>query len=99
MTDINHRERERLIEQQEARLREQGAADGDALFFASGQLMNAARHERLQVEHADYAIESDIAAACGASFGELEVSGDVQMWEQPGVLKDIADTSFLDRHV
>src|ERR1700677_1997552 len=90
---------ERLIEQQEPRLREQGAADGDALFFASGQLMNAARHERLQVEHADYAIESDMAGACRASFCKFEVSADVQMWKQPGVLKDISDTSFLDRYV
>ena len=44
---------ERLVEQQQPRLRQQGAADGDALLLAAGQLMHAARHERLQVEHAE----------------------------------------------
>jgi len=38
--------RQRFIEQQEPRLGQQCAADGDSLPFASGQLVSASAHQR-----------------------------------------------------
>ena len=52
---------ERLVEQQDARLRQQRPADGDPLFLAAGKRTGLPAEQRIEAEDADHAARFDEA--------------------------------------
>jgi hypothetical protein len=91
---------ERLVHQQDARAREERAADRDALPFSSREVRGAAVEELREVEELDHAAPVDVALARGGeSLAVGKVSAYREMREEERVLEDESDAAFLGRHV
>ena len=89
-----------FIQQQQARLGQQGATDRHALPFATGQPRGASGQQRLQAQQGHDFREIDVAAAAaGAPFAVAQVAAHRQVREQPRVLEDVADTALLGRDI
>ena len=92
--------RDRFVEEEQARLGQQGPADGDTLALATRERRGAPRHEMADAEHID-----DARGVLGdlASTSPRETIGEVlchaQMREEPRVLEDEAAAALFDRHV
>jgi len=56
-------------------------------------------HERAEIEQAGDGIEADVAPPRRTRFSILEISRDVQVWKQAGVLEYVADAPALGRYV
>src|SRR5213082_344932 len=90
---------ERLIEQQQARLREQGAPESHALALASRELTRPAREQRRQSQERHDFIEAD-EPWCGARapLAVAQVAADREVRKQPRVLEYVPDAPALHRH-
>ena len=90
---------ERLIEQQQPRLRQQRAAERHALPLTAGELARPPREQRLKTEQRDDLVEAD---GCGRRARALravtQVAADGQVRKQPRILEDVADAAPLGRH-
>src|SRR6202023_2823931 len=90
---------QRLIEQQQARLRQQRTANGDALSFATRESVDAPVHQESEIEQSCHCIETDVGLTLRALRCVVQISGDTHVRKQPGVLEYVADTAAFGRDV
>src|SRR6185312_2175575 len=89
--------RERLVHQEDAGLRQQRAADRDALFIAAGQIGGPPVEQRAEPKQGHQRIELDLVPTVPRAIEEIAAHR--EMGEQPRLLKDIADAALLGRRV
>ena len=92
--------RERLIEQQQARLHGQGTGQRHALLLTAGELPRPALGQRLQVEIIQQ-LRNPLPPFLPrqSSQPEADVVGNAQMREQRVVLRHVSDAAFLGRKI
>ena len=92
--------RERLVHEQEARLREEGAADRDALLLAAGETPRSPVEQVADAEEIDDRVERDRPVPRRRALPAVpEVVPHAQVREEARVLEDVADAPALHRHV
>ena len=92
---------ERLVHEQEPRLREQRPADRHALLLAARQAARPAFEQVADAEEVDDRVEPGrrhALAAAGEPAPELQVVLDREMREQPPFLEHVADLTAVLRH-
>jgi hypothetical protein len=89
---------QRLVEQQEARLRQQRAPDRDPLLLAPRQVGRTALEKRGDLQEVEHlGLLRRIARASMHPAAEGEVLADRKVRKQPPVLKDVTDPAAMDR--
>ena len=91
--------RKRFVQQQQCRLREQGATQCDALGLAAREVDGAAIQQWPYSQQRHYRVEAECIGriACAASI--LQVAANVQVREQARILENIADVATVRRHM
>src|SRR5215813_3176377 len=92
--------RQRLIHQKEFRLRQQCAADGDALAFATGEMTWRPLQQAIEAKEVDDLVELDVVffSGVGAARRTVEqVVADTQVRKKTRLLEDVADWSLVRR--
>ena len=82
--------RERLVEQDQPRLRRERAGDGHTLLLAAGELVGTALAEAAEADQVEQLVDRR-AAAAPAREPEADVLGDGQVGEEQAVLRHVAD--------
>ena len=91
---------ERLVHQQDPRLREQRAADRHALLFAAGELVRQSLQQRLEPEQFDDVRRIDDTRGSRRATQSVEQVGlDVEVREKQCVLEYVAEPSLVRRQV
>src|SRR4029077_5297129 len=91
--------RKRLVHQQQARRREQGATDGNTLLFAARQAAGAAIQKLSDVEQVEYLVESDGALARRREpSSEQQILPHREMGEETPLLEYITDAPAVFRN-
>ena len=91
---------QRLVEQQHRGIRQQRPADGDTLLFTAGQAGHTTVEQRPDIEHVDHLIETRCIQLAAREPGAVtQVVAHVHVREQTRLLKHVADTSTVRRHV
>jgi hypothetical protein len=89
---------QRLVHQEQARRRQQGTGDRNALLLAAGKPLRQAVEQRAEAEQLDDGIALHRGRAAGTTQAEIEVARHVQMREQPRILEHIAQRTLVGRH-
>ena len=92
--------RQRLVHQEDARLREQGPADRDPLLLAAGERRGLAFEQCAEAEKIDHPLALDQALGRRAQalpVGEVRLDG--KMRKEQRVLEDVADAPALRRDI
>src|SRR6185437_816413 len=92
--------RQRLVHQQDPRLREERAADRDALALAAGKRRRPPAQHRLQTEKLDHLRRLDDALVGGTQpQAVMQIGADVEMRKEQRILENVADTALVDSDV
>ncbi len=90
--------RERLVEQDQARLGRQGPRDGHALLLPAGELVRPAMAEPAQADQLEQLAHA-AAGAAAARQPEADVLGNAEMREEQPLLRHVADLPAIGRKV
>ena len=87
---------QRLVEQEQAGRRCQGAGQRHSLAFAPRQRIDAAFEQALEVEEVEELVGVG-GAECGWSqvVAVEDVLADVHVWKQRGILEDVSDAALF----
>ena len=94
--------RKRFVEQQQARLIDDGAGERDALLLSAGQLARPARAHGLHAHHAQRLIDLLRDVRFGQALeaeAEGDVLGDIEVREERVALENGVDRALACRHV
>ena len=91
---------ERLVQQQQSRLRQQRASERDALALAAGELAGTAIQQTADIEQVDDALAlRGIIGKPVHAPAVIEILPHIEMRKQPRILEHIADAAAMRRDV
>ena len=90
---------QRLVHQQQPRLRQQRAAERDALALAAGEIARRAAEKRREAAEVDHLVPADRRrrARAGRRRAEAQIGLDRQMGKETRLLEDIAERAAVGR--
>ena len=92
--------RQRLVHQQQPRLRQQRAAERDALALAAGEIARRAVEQRREAAEVDHLVPADRRRRprAGRRRAEAQIGLDRQMGKEARLLEDVAERAAMGRH-